>query len=159
MADGCRLKSMAIKKVYLGSDHRGFELKEKIKRYLKGKNIPYEDLGTHSSERVDYPDYAFKVGKKVSRKKDSKGILICGTGTGMAIAANKVKGIRAVVAYDKFSAKMSRRDNDANVLGLRGRFFPFKKIKEIVSAWLATPFSSKARYKRRINKIKEFEGK
>lgn len=148
-----------ITKIYIGSDHAGFELKEKIKKYLQGKRIPHEDLGTNSLDSVDYPDYALEVAQKVVKEKDSKGILICGTGTGMVIAANKVKGIRAVAAYDKYSAKMSRNDNDANVLCLRGRFFPFEKIKEIVSMWLKTPFSGETRHKRRINKIKEFENR
>ncbi|MBI2041995.1 MAG: ribose 5-phosphate isomerase B [Candidatus Nealsonbacteria bacterium] len=146
-----------IKKVYIGADHAGFELKEKLMEYFKEKRMLYEDLGTHSPDSVDYPDYAMAVARRVAKKKNTKGILICGTGTGMVIAANKVKGIRAVAAYDKYSAKMSRNDNDANVLGLRGRFFPFEKVKEIVSVWLATPFSGEARHKRRINKIKQFE--
>jgi len=146
-----------IRKIYIGSDHAGFELKEKIKKYLKERRLRFEDLGTYSSESVDYPDYAFSVAKKVAREKNSKGILICGTGTGMVIAANKVKGVRAVAAYDKYSAEMSRLHNDANVLALRGRFFLFKKIKEIVSVWLTTRFSKKARHKRRINKISQFE--
>ena len=144
-------------KIYLGSDHAGFAVKEKLKRYFKEKRIPYKDLGTHSLDSVDYPDYAMAVARKIAKEKNTRGILICGTGTGMVIAANKVKGIRAVAAYDKYSAEMSRRDNDTNVLGLRGRFFPFKKIREIVSVWLKTPFSQKARHKRRINKIKKFE--
>ncbi|MBI2626101.1 MAG: ribose 5-phosphate isomerase B [Candidatus Nealsonbacteria bacterium] len=148
---------MKLKKIYMGADHAGFELKEKLKKYFDKNRISYEDLGTNSEESVDYPDYALAVAQKVSKNKNAKGILICGTGTGMAIAANKVKGIRAVAAYDKYSAEMSRRDNDANVLGLRGRFFPFEKIKKIVDIWLETPFSQKARHKRRINKIKRFE--
>lgn len=148
---------MKVKKVYLGSDHAGFELKEKLKGYLKERKLPYDDFGTGSLGSVDYPDYAIAVAKKVAKEKDSRGILICGTGTGMVIAANKVKGIRAVAAYDKYSAKMSRNDNDANVLCLRGRFFPFEKIKEIVSIWLKTPFSGELRHQRRINKIRRFE--
>lgn len=150
---------MKFRKIYIGADHAGFKLKEKLKKYFEEKGIFYEDLGNYSLERVDYPDYALKVAQNVAKEKNAAGILICGTGTGMAIAANKVKGIRAVAAYDKYSAKMSRRDNDANVLGLRGRFFSFGKIKKIVSVWLETPFSGKFRHKRRINKIKLFENK
>ena len=146
-----------IKKVYIGSDHTGFELKEKLKKYFVEKRILCDDLGTHSLDSADYPDYAFEVAKRVAKEKNAAGILICGTGTGMVIAANKVKGIRAVAAYDTYSAEMSRRDNDANILALRGRFFPFKKIKEIISIWLKIPFSGKDRHKRRINKIKQFE--
>lgn len=148
---------MKVKKIYLGSDHAGFKLKERLKKYLRERAIPHEDMGTYSLDSVDYPDYAFSVARKVAKEKNSRGILICGTGTGMIVAANKVRGIRAVAAYDKYSAGMSRRDNDVNVLGLRGRFFPFEKIKEIISIWLATPFSKKSRHKRRINKIKQFE--
>ncbi len=144
-------------KVIIASDHAGFRLKEKIKKYFKRKKIEFEDFGTDSLQSVDYPDYAIKVAKAVARNKDHRGLLICGTGTGMSIAANKVKGIRAVAAYDAYSAKMSRIDNDANVLGLRGRFFPFEKIKRIISVWLDTPFSGEKRHKRRIKKIAAYE--
>lgn len=150
-------KMSGINKIYLGSDHAGFELKEKLKKYFKEKGINYQDLGTYSLDSVDYPDYAFSAAKKVAKEKNSRGILICGTGTGMVIAANKIKGIRAVAAYDKYSAEMSRLHNNTNVLGLRGRFFSFGKIKEIISIWLDTPFSGEERHKRRINKIKQFE--
>lgn len=148
---------MKVKKVYIGADHAGFKLKEKLKKYFEEKKIPYEDLGVYSSDSVDYPDYAIKVASRVAKEKNARGILICGTGTGMVIAANKVKGIRAVAAYDSYSARMSRYDNDTNVLALRGRFFPFKKTRKIVSAWLATSFSRKERHRRRINKIKKME--
>ena len=101
----------------------------------------------------DYPDYAFKVAKAVAKHKGSKGILVCGTGIGMGIAANKVRGIRAAMAYDLYSAKMSRLHNDSNILELRGRKFPYKKNEQIVMAWLKTPFSGGARHKRRIAKL------
>lgn len=147
-------------KIYLGSDHAGFKVKEKLKKFFEKKNIDYEDLGAEKyEEKDDYPDYAFKVAKKVSKDKGSRGILICGSGMGMEIAANKVKGIRAVAPYDEYSAKMSRLDNDANVIGLRGRRFPFEKIKRIVSVWLKTDFSKAKRHKRRINKISSYERK
>ena len=146
-------------RVIIASDHAGLRLKEKVKRYLKRKKIEYEDLGTESFTSVDYPDYALKVAEKVVKNKNTRGILICGTGTGMTIAANKVKGIRAVAAYDAYSAKMSRIDNDTNVLGLRGRFFPFEKIKKIISVWLDTPFSGEKRHKKRIKKITDYERK
>jgi ribose 5-phosphate isomerase B len=145
-------------KVILASDHTGFRLKEKIKAYLRRKKIEFEDLGTNSPESVDYPDFAIKAAKKVAKNKGYRGILICGTGTGMVIAANKVRGIRAVAAYDAYSAKMSRVDNDANVLGLRGRFFPFEKIEKIISIWLKTPFSNEPRHKKRLKKIAQYEG-
>ncbi|NIM89968.1 MAG: ribose 5-phosphate isomerase B [Candidatus Aminicenantes bacterium] len=146
-------------KIIIGSDHAGFKLKAKIKKYLKMKKIEYLDLGTDSLESVDYPDYALKVAKQVAGNKDSRGILVCGTGTGMTIAANKVKGIRAVAAYDVYSAKMSRIDNDTNVLGLRGRYFPYEKVKKIINVWLNTPFSGKQRHKRRLKKISGLEKK
>ncbi len=146
-------------RVILASDHAGLRLKEKVKKYLARKKIEYEDLGTNSFKSVDYPDYALKVAEKVSKNKNTRGILVCGTGTGMTIAANKVKGIRAVAAYDAYSAKMSRIDNDTNVLGLRGRFFPFEKMKKIITVWLDTPFSGEKRHKRRIKKIGDYERK
>lgn len=144
-------------KIYIGSDHAGYKAKEKLKKFLEKKKIWYKDIGTHSSESTDYPDYAFKVAEKVSENKDARGILICGTGTGMVMAANKVKGIRAAVAYDNYSAKMSRNDNDSNVLCLRGRKFPYEDLEKIVNIWLKTPFSGAKRHKRRINKIKRYE--
>jgi len=144
-------------RVIIASDHAGFRMKEKVKEYLRRKKIEYEDLGTESLKSVDYPDYAIKVAEKVSKNKNTRGILICGTGTGMTIAANKVRGIRAVAAYDAYSAKMSRIDNDTNVLGLRGRFFPFEKIKKIITVWLNTPFSGEKRHKKRIKKIADYE--
>lgn len=146
-------------RVIIASDHAGLRLKEKVKKYLKRKKIEYEDLGTESFTSVDYPDYALKVAEKVAKNRNTRGILVCGTGTGMTIAANKVKGIRAVAAYDAYSAKMSRTDNDTNVLGLRGRFFPLEKMKKIITVWLDTPFSGKKRHKRRIKKIRDYEMK
>jgi len=146
-------------RVIIASDHAGLRLKEKVKKYLKRKKIEYEDLGTESFTSVDYPDYALKVAEKVAKNKNTRGILVCGTGTGMTIAANKVKGIRAVAAYDAYSAKMSRTDNDTNVLGLRGRFFPLEKMKKIITVWLDTPFSGEKRHKRRIKKIRDYEMK
>ena len=146
-------------RVIIASDHAGLRLKEKVKKYLARKKIEYEDLGTESFTSVDYPDYALKVAEKVIKNKNTRGILVCGTGTGMTIAANKVKGIRAVAAYDAYSAKMSRIDNDTNVLGLRGRFFPFEKIRKIITVWLDTPFSGEHRHKKRIKKIEDYERK
>jgi ribose 5-phosphate isomerase B len=145
--------------VIIASDHAGFKLKEKIKKYLEIKNMEYKDLGANSLESVDYPDYALEVAKQVAQKKDRRGILICGTGTGMTIVANKVKGIRAVAAYDVYSAKMSRIDNDTNVLGLRGRYFPYEKVKKIINVWLNTPFSGEQKHKRRLKKISVLEKK
>ena len=145
-------------KVFLSSDHAGFALKEKIKSYLEKLKIDYEDIGPYKYiKEDDYPDYAFKVSNQVAKNKNYRGILVCGTGTGMTIAANKVKGIRAVAPYDTYSAKMSRHDNNANILGLRGRNFPFSKIKNIVRIWLKTEFSNKENHKRRLKKISLYE--
>ena len=144
-------------KIYLGSDHAGLRLKEKIKSFLRRQKIPYEDLGTNTRDPVDYPDYAFGVAERVARQKGSRGILICGTGTGMTIAANKVNGIRAAAAYDAYSAKMSRVDNDTNVLGLRGRYFPAERAMRIIAVWLRTPFSGKPRHRNRLRKIADYE--
>lgn len=140
-------------KIYLGADHAGYKLKEKVKSLLDAKGIPYEDVGTHSSNPVDYPDYANAVAERVVKNKGSRGILICGTGTGMAIAANRVKGSRAVAAYDSYSARMSRVDNDSNILALRGKRFPFEEIEKIIKIWLKTDFSNSLRHRRRIRKL------
>ncbi|MEK6933466.1 MAG: RpiB/LacA/LacB family sugar-phosphate isomerase [Nanoarchaeota archaeon] len=148
--------------IYVGSDHAGYFLKEKIKKYLYSKNIDFEDIGSERYEKKDdYPDFAFKVAEKVinNRKKDAKGVLICGTGSGMIIAANKIQGIRAVAPYDSYSAKMSRSHNDANIIGLRGKGFSFAKIKRIIDIWLNTKFSEAERHKRRLKKIEMYEKK
>lgn len=144
-------------KIFLGSDHAGFAFKEQLKEFLKKKKIEYEDCGTYTEESADYPEYAFIVGKQVVEHK-ALGILICGTGAGMCIAANKVPGVRAAVGYDNYSAKMSREHNDANVLCLRAREITFSKIKKIVDVWLKTQFSDDIRHKIRIHKIKAYEG-
>ncbi len=140
-------------KIIIGSDHAGFRTKEKIKRYLARKNVPYEDLGVFSEEKADYPDIAFAAARRVLGDKDSRGVLVCGTGTGMVIAANRVPGIRAAAAYDAYSARMSREDNDTNVLGLRGRKFSFCRIKRILKIWMNTPFSGAPRHRGRLEKI------
>ena len=111
--------------VCLASDHAGFKMKENLKKYLHNNRIYYNDLGAYKyKENDDYPDYAFKLAERVAKNGNTRGILICGSGAGMIIAANKVKGIRAVEGYDNYSAKMSRLDNNANILGLRARSFP-----------------------------------
>jgi len=141
-------------RLYIGSDHAGYKLKENLKKWLEKKNIKYEDLGANSLDsKDDYPDYAKKVAKVVAKDKNAKGILICGSGIGIAMAANKVKGIRAVPAHDAYSAKVSRADNDSNILCLRGRNFPLKTNLNITNIWPNTPFSAKARHKRRITKL------
>ena len=144
-------------KIYLGADHAGFILKGKLKKYLDKVGIDYEDLGGEGKRGDDYPDFAFLVGKNVSKDKDSRGILICGTGTGMVVAANKIKGIRAAVGYDNYSVKMGRRDNNINVLCLRGRRFREEENLELVKVWLSEKFSGEAKYKRRLIKISRKE--
>lgn len=144
-------------RVYIGSDHAGFKVKQKVKEYFKKRGISYEDLSPELIEGDDYPDYAFKVAEKVSKSKDSRGILVCGTGSGMCIAANKVKGIRAATIYDKYSAIMSRKDNNSNIACLRARrFFPRADIR-LIDAWLNTEFSHEERHKRRLAKIEKYE--
>lgn len=142
-----------MKKIIIGSDHAGYHVKELIKKYLEKKKIPYEDVGGKSPYCADdYPDIAKKAAKKVLKSK-GLGILVCGTGTGMAIAANKVKGIRAAFCFDSYSSKMARQDNNANILALRERKFPKKKIIPIVAEFLKNDFSGIARHKRRIKKL------
>ena len=144
--------------IIIGSDHAGFNIKEKLKKVLTKKKISFLDIGAYSSKKTDdYPDYAEKLAEAVVRDKKNKGILVYSTGTGMVIAANKIKGSRAVSAYDSYTAKMSRADNDSNILCLRSKGFSFEKTKKIVSVWLNTKFSGKARHKRRIEKIVTLE--
>lgn len=140
-------------KIYLGADHAGFSLKEKLKKYFGRKGIEYEDLGGDGRKEDDYPDYAFRVAERVAKSKNARGILICGTGTGMVIAANKIRGIRAATAYDAYSARMARNDNNTNILCLRGREFSDARNLRLVEIWLKTGFSGEKRHKRRLRKI------
>jgi ribose 5-phosphate isomerase B len=140
-------------KVALGADHAGYKLKEIIKAYLKRKKIDFKDFGAHSEESVDYPDYARPVAEAVARGEFDRGILLCGSGVGATIVANKVKGIRAVNAYDTYSAKQSREHGDCNVLCLAGRKLTRAKATKIVDVWLKTEFSGEERHLRRIRKI------
>jgi ribose 5-phosphate isomerase B len=143
--------------VILGSDHAGFATKERLKKEFDREGIEYDDLGAYKlNPKDDYPDIAFKVAEKVAKTK-GRGILLCGTGAGMIIAANKVKGIRAVEAYDTFTAKLAREHNDSNILSLSGWHIPFSKIKQIVDVWLNTKYSGNERHKRRLKKISNYE--
>ena len=143
--------------VLIASDHAGFKIKEKLKLFLKKLNIEYKDLGPFSFKKEDdYPDYAFKVANEVV-KNNSLGILLCGSGSGMSIAANKIKGVRAAQIYDSYSARASRADNNANIACLRSRNFSFEKIKQLTKIWLNTEFSKEKRHIRRLNKIHNFE--
>ncbi len=144
--------------IILGADHAGLLLKNRIKTHLEHKGYNIVDIGTMTHDHVDYPAYAFSVAKKVAEDtKNRCGILVCGTGTGMVIAANKVKGIRASFCYDHYSAKMAREHNDANVLTLRGRRAGAIPTLKIVDTWLSTPFSGIARHQRRIKQIASYE--
>ncbi len=141
----------------MASDHAGFDLKEKIKSYLESQNLTAKDFGTFKNESVDYPDYGFLAAQAVAENKADKGILICGSGIGMSIVANKVKGIRAALCTDEEMAKVSRSHNDANVLVLGGRITSFEVAVKIIDAWLNTSFAG-GRHFRRINKIHQLTG-
>lgn len=140
----------------LASDHGGFELKEEIKSLLKSLGIEPIDMGTFSEDSVDYPDYGILVAEKVSNGELEKGILICGTGIGMSIVANKFKNVRAALANDLYSARFSREHTDANILVIGGRIVGKELAKEIVRTWLNTPFAG-GRHKRRLQKIEALE--
>ena len=145
-------------RIVIASDHGGFRLKREIIEHLKVKNIDYEDIGTFNEESVDYPDFGQAVGESVASGKFDRGIIICGTGIGISIAANKVPGVRAALCGDCFSAKASREHNNANVLALGERVIGVEHAKMIVDIWLETEFSG-GRHERRVNKIKAIEEK
>jgi len=143
-------------KIALGADHAGFEEKEQIKKTLDELGVEYTDMGTNSCDSVDYPDFAQKVGEAVADGEYDRGLLLCGSGTGMAIAANKVPGVRAAVAWNEEIARLSRQHNDANVLSLAARFIPVDEQAKIVKAWLSTDFEG-GRHERRVEKIEKIE--
>ncbi len=145
--------------IAIGCDHAAVTLKETIKKHLMEQGFEVEDFGCFTSESVDYSDYALKVAEAVALGKCDKGILICGTGIGMSIAANKVKGIRCAHCSDTFSAKATRMHNDANVLALGERVLGTGLALEIVDCFMNTPFSGEERHVRRINKISAIEEK
>ncbi len=141
--------------IALGCDHGGLELKNTIIDYLKKNNIEYKDFGTYTSDSVDYPVYGKAVARAVASGECEKGILVCGTGIGISISANKVKGIRCALCHDVFSAKATREHNDANVLAMGGRVIGAGPALEVVKAFLETPFSNDERHIRRISQIEE----
>ena len=143
-------------KIAIGADHAGFELKEKIRQRLAAQGIALDDQGTHSTDSVDYPDYARKVGEEVAQHQADLGILVCGSGIGMAISANKVPGVRAANVTSEQEAQLSREHNDANVLALGARFLDEQKAFSIVDAWLKASFAG-GRHQRRVDKIAEIE--
>ena len=143
-------------KIAIASDHAGYEEKERLKPLLNELGIQYEDLGTLSEESVDYPDYARKAGEEVSQGKVDQGLLVCGSGAGMAIAANKVPGVRAAVAWTEETARLAREHNDANVLSLGARVTAPEELAKIVRAWFNAKFAG-GRHAIRVEKIREIE--
>ncbi|MGB9178867.1 MAG: ribose 5-phosphate isomerase B [Pyrinomonadaceae bacterium] len=143
-------------KIALASDHAGYAEKERLKKVLEELGVEFEDLGTVSEESVDYPDYARKVAEAVARGEAEQGVLVCGSGTGMAITANKVAGVRAAVAWSEETARLARQHNDANVLAIGARTTPPQEIPKIVRAWFATKFEG-GRHAERVEKIKQIE--
>lgn len=139
-------------KIIVGCDHGGYELKVKIVAHLSNLGYELEDIGTHGLSSVDYPEYAIKVGRAVADGSFERGILVCGSGIGMCIAANRIPGVRAVQAGEPYAAKMSRRHNDSNVLCLGGRFIGLDLATEVVDVWLKEAFEG-GRHQRRVDMI------
>lgn len=144
--------------IAIGSDHAGFQMKEAIKRYLEEWKLAYEDLGPSDEASVDYPVFGERVAMAVASGRAERGIVICGSGIGISIAANKVKGIRAALVHDPHTAYLSRAHNDANVLALGGRLIKEELAREIVKKWLDTPFEG-GRHQKRLDLIKGMEEK
>jgi len=145
-------------KITLGADHRGFELKEKMKKYLTDLGHQVTDFGTHSTESVDYPDFGFKVAESVAKGESDFGITFCWTGNGMNMVANKVKGVRSALCLNEEIAKLTRAHNNANVLALASKFVSEEMSKKIVDVWLSTEFEG-GRHVPRLDKIKAYEKK
>jgi ribose 5-phosphate isomerase B len=143
-------------KVALASDHAGFLEKERLKPLLAELGLEVEDFGVASAESVDYPDYARKVAEQVACGRAAQGVLVCGSGTGMAIAANKIRGVRAAVAWSEETARLARQHNDANVLAIGARTTSTDEIPKIVRAWFSADFDG-GRHRTRIEKIKQLE--
>lgn len=144
-------------KIALGADHAGYVLKESVKEFLNNRKIEYKDYGTFKMDSCDYPEYAYKVGQAIINQEADLGILICGTGIGMCITANKIKGIRAANVHELETAKLSRLHNDANVLCLGGRLQEEKQALQIVDTWLNTSFEGD-RHQNRLNLISQLTG-
>jgi ribose 5-phosphate isomerase B len=147
-----------MKRIAIGCDHRGFGLKELIMAFLQNEGYSYQDFGCHSTEPVDYPDIAQEVGEAVASGNFDQGVLICSTGIGMCIAANKIQGVRAALCHNVFAAQRARQHNDANVLCLGGEDVDASVALEIVKTFLTTDFEG-GRHTRRVNKIKALETK
>ncbi len=143
-------------KVAIGSDHAGFEDKEKVKKQLEELGVEYEDVGTTSTESVDYPIYAEKVAKKVASGEVEQGLLICGSGNGMQIAANKIHGVRAALAWNEETARLARQHNDANVLSVPARMISPEEVSKVVKSYLDAEFEG-GRHARRVKEISALE--
>lgn len=143
-------------KIALGSDHAGFRAKEQLAEHLRRLGHEVNDLGTHSEESTDYPDYARLVGEAVRNHQSDMGVLVCGTGIGVAMAANKIRGIRAAVCHNLFTAEVTRSHNDANVLCLGARILDVEEMKRIAEKFLSTPHEG-GRHARRVRKIADIE--
>jgi len=144
--------------IYLGADHAGYKLKEKIKQYLEKHSISYADLGAQDfDENDDYVDYAVMVAKKVSKDANARGILVCGAGNGMAIAANKIKGVRAAVSWDAYSTQKAVEDDHANIISLPARGISRRRALKAVKTYLAAKPSNASRHVRRVKKIQQLE--
>jgi ribose 5-phosphate isomerase B len=146
------------RRIYAGSDHAGFALRHRLVEHLRAAGHTVEDLGTQSEASCDYPDFAAAVGRAVTREGDAVGLLVCGTGMGVCIAANKIHGVRAVDAWNVEAAKISRAHNDANVLCLGARTLVEGDALAIADAWLTAPFDGGERHTRRVEKIAALEG-
>ena len=145
-------------KVVLASDHRGYQLKDSLKKFLEERKIEFLDVGTFSADSVDYPDFAMLAAEKVSHGDYDRGILICGSGIGMCIVANKFPGVRAAVCHDVSAAEMSRKHNDSNMLGLGADVITEELARKILHVWLETKFEG-GRHLRRIQKISDIESR
>ena len=156
MMESARKSPAEKPRIALGADHAGFRAKESIKRYLESAAYTVTDTGTWSEEAVDYPDFAIKVARRVQQGQDDLGILVCGTGIGMAMAANKIGGVRAAVAHDVLTARMSREHHDANVLALGARVLSEQQMIEAAASFLAAQFAG-GRHQRRVDKISELD--
>jgi ribose 5-phosphate isomerase B len=143
-------------KIVIGSDHRGVEIKSRLIAVLRSMGHEVLDIGSDSAESVDYPDYAYEVARRVGKAEMDRGLLVCGTGTGMCIAANKVRGVRAAACQDVLTAEMSRRHNDANVLCLSADLVGEDQMMQMIRIWLETPFEG-GRHARRVEKITKIE--
>lgn len=145
-----------IKKIIIGADHAGFALKEKLKAYLGKKGMKIKDVGTYTAERCDYPQFAYNVAKAVSQNKFKRGLLVCKTGIGNSIIANRLSGVRAALCYNAEAAQLSREHNDSNILVLGEHFVKEKQAKMILDTWLKAEFQG-GRHRRRLNQIKMIE--